>query len=55
MADKDKINKLYQDIKGIEVPEDLTDADLQEMVTDIGEGLKIILEAIKLIGSKYKQ
>jgi hypothetical protein len=55
MPDKEKINKLYSDIKNIEVPKDLTDADLQEMVNDIGEGLKIILEAIKLIGSKYKK
>lgn len=55
MPDKEKINKLYSDIKNIEIPNDLSDADFQEMVNDIGEGLKIILEAIKLIGSKYKK
>lgn len=54
MTDKDKINKLYQDIKGVDIPEDLTDSDLQEMVNDISEGLKMILEAIKLIGKSYK-
>lgn len=54
MTDTEKINKLYTDIKNIHIPDYILDSELQEMVNDIGEGLKIILDAIKLIGVKYK-
>lgn len=54
MTDKEKINKLYCDIKNIEIPKDLKDDDFQEMVNDVGSGLQIILEAIKEIGVIYK-
>lgn len=52
MTDREKLLKLYADLKGIELP-NFDNEDLQIIVNTISEGIKIILGWLTDSAKKY--